>query len=119
MVRVVKRKHNIRDSEGKFVSSPYRSKIQQDYCESKGYKILQRKQVATIRHAEIPDGINATELIEIEVGEWRTWTLPHIADLIAESFDKRPGKIAAKMQGYDEQGREPYCKACGKEYGVD
>tara|TARA_Y100000296_G_C5179814_1_gene263003 strand:- start:17677 stop:18018 length:342 start_codon:yes stop_codon:yes gene_type:complete len=105
-----------RGKGGKFTTSPYRSKIHQEWCESKGYKILQRKQVATIRHAEIPDGINATELIEIEVGEWRTWTLPHIADLIAESLDKRPGKIAEKMRGYDG---EPYCKACGKEYGAD
>jgi hypothetical protein len=100
---VAKRKHSI---DGKFVSSPYRSKIHQEWCESKGYKILKRQTVAT----------NAIELIEIEVGEWRTWTLPHIADLIAESLDKRPGKIADRMKGYDG---ESYCKVCGKEYGAD
>ena len=92
---------------------PYMSKIQQEYCESQGYKILQRERVFFHPKRISNDSM---EIIEIEVGEWRTWTLPHIAEMIAEHLDRRDSTIREKMEGYSG---EPHCDKCGRKFGAD
>ena len=97
-------KHETRGKDGKFVKAPYHSKLHEDYCHAKGYIILQRQLQKEV------------EVVEIEVGEWRTWTLPHIATFIAENVDRRYGVIRKKMEGYEG---EPFCDSCGREFGAD